>query len=263
MDLVRLHWRDRVATLTLDRPDRHNALVPELLDDLVGAIGAARDEGARALVLTGAGRSFSTGGDVAAFLEHAGSEAALDAYAARTVGTLNTAILALLAFPAPVIARVHGPVTGGSVGLVLSADLVAMAGEAFIQPYYSEVGFSPDGGWTALLPERIGAAEAIAIQCLNRRIGAEEAVRLGLASVAVPAGDLDGVVGGWLAALADKSAESLAATRRLVWDERRLAGVADRLAAEERSFRALVGRPDTIERMRAFTSGRRAVARSA
>ncbi|WP_018699506.1 enoyl-CoA hydratase/isomerase family protein [Amorphus coralli] len=260
MDHVRLSWRDRVATLTLDRQGRHNALVPDLLDDLVAGIGAARVEGARALVLAGAGRSFSTGGDVGAFLDHADRAETLDAYAARTVGTLNTAILALLAFPAPVIARLHGPVTGGSVGLVLAADLVAMAPEAFIQPYYSEVGFAPDGGWTALLPDRVGAAAAMAIQALNRRIDAAEAVRLGLATTAVASDGIDPVIDGWLDALASKSAETLAATRRLVWDEARLAGVAKRLEAEERAFRALVGRPETIERMRTFTSRRRAAA---
>lgn len=260
MALVRTHWQDRVATVVLDRPDRHNALTPALLDDLRAALRDVEQGAARAVVLTGAGRSFSTGGDVAGFLGVADDPDALADYAGRTVGALHAAILALLALPMPVIARVNGPVTGGSVGLVLAADLVAMADDAFLQPFYSEVGFSPDGGWTALLPDRIGAAKALEIQFLNRRIGAAEARALGLATATAPTEDLDAIIDGWLAALAEKSEASLSATRGLVWDAARRARVADRLAAEERSFGNLIASAETSARMTAFTNRRRSTA---
>jgi len=256
MGLVRTDWHGGVATLVLDRPARHNALTPDLLADLLAAIRAAEERAASALVLTGAGRSFSTGGDVAGFLAAAGDAAELDDYAARTVGALHAAILALLALPMPVIARINGPVTGGSVGLVLAADLVAMADDAFLQPYYSEVGFSPDGGWTALLPERIGTARALEIQFLNRRIGAAEARDLGIATETAAADDLEAVVTRWTGALATKSGASLRATRRLVWDGARRARVAERLAAETGLFRELVATDDTARRMTAFVHGR-------
>jgi 2-(1,2-epoxy-1,2-dihydrophenyl)acetyl-CoA isomerase len=77
---------------------------------------------------------------------------------------------------------VNGPVTGGSARLVLAADIVLMGKSAFIQPYYSEIGFAPVGGWTAMLPKRIGPARAIEIQALNMRIDADTALLLGLAS---------------------------------------------------------------------------------
>lgn len=260
MALVGLGWLGKAAVLTLDRPERHNALVPELLEDLRAAIAASVADGATALVLTGAGRSFSTGGDVGAFLDAAGTPEGLDAYGEQIVGALNAVILNLLSLSVPVIAKVNGPVTGGSVGLVLAADLVAIAETAFIQPYYSEVGFSPDGGWTALLPERIGAAKALEIQFLNRRIDAPEAAALGLATTVAPADALDGVVAGWLDALAMKSATSLAATRQLVWSEERKAGVAARLDAELASFRDLIARAETRRGMEAFVNRRRRTA---
>lgn len=260
MGLVRIDWHGGIATLVLDRPARHNALTPDLLDDLLAAMKAAQEGAATAVVLTGAGSSFSTGGDVGGFMEAAGDPARLDAYAARTVGGLHAAILALLKLTMPVIARVNGPVTGGSVGLVLAADLVAMADEAFLQPYYSEVGFSPDGGWTALLPERVGTARALEIQFLNRRIAAAEAVEIGLATATAPGAGLDRVVDRWLENLATKSDASLRATRRLVWNEARRARVAERLAEEERMFRKLITTPDTSSRMTAFVNRRQRTA---
>src|SRR5690625_744204 len=171
------HVADRLATITLNRPARHNALTPELLLDLRAAIARGVDDGAAALVLQGAGRSFSTGGDVAQFSARTGEE--LREYAKWIVGELNETILDLLALPIPVVAAVHGPVTGGSLGLVLAADIVVASPHAWFQPFYTEVGFAPDGGWTALLPARVGRARALAWQLANTRIAAPAALATG------------------------------------------------------------------------------------
>ncbi|MCA1951844.1 MAG: enoyl-CoA hydratase/isomerase family protein, partial [Hyphomicrobiales bacterium] len=187
--LVLLERADDVARLTLNRPGRHNSLVPPLIEAMEARLADLAAAPPRVLVLTGAGRSFSTGGDLRGFLET--PRHARRAYAEQLVGGLHRVILALARLPMPVVARVQGPVTGGSLGLVLSADLVVMVETAFIAPYYVEVGFAPDGGWTALLPERVGAARALAIQLLNRRIDAAEARALGLAHESVPAGGID------------------------------------------------------------------------
>ncbi|MCC6946650.1 MAG: enoyl-CoA hydratase/isomerase family protein [Bradyrhizobiaceae bacterium] len=212
--LVLLEIENRVARITLNRPERHNSLVPDLLAQLNDALANVRTQDLVALVLAGAGRSFSTGGDVAAF--HAVPRGERRAYARALVGDLNRAILALIDMPFPVVARVHGPLTGGSLGLVLAADLVAMAKSAFIAPYYVNVGFSPDGGWTAMLPHRIGAAEARATQLLNRHVSAEEALALGLATQVAANGDIDAAIDGWIATLRTKAAGSVRATRALL-----------------------------------------------
>jgi 2-(1,2-epoxy-1,2-dihydrophenyl)acetyl-CoA isomerase len=244
--------RGRAAWLSLERTGRHNALVPELVDDLRRAIAAAIRSDAVCIVLTGSGRSFSTGGDLGGFLAQAGEPARLRSYANRLVGTLHQAILDLLTAPMPVVARINGPVTGGALGLVLAADLVAMHRDAFLQPYYSEVGFAPDGGWTALLPERIGAAKASEIQLLNHRIDASEALRLGLASALGDDMELEDIVSRWVEVLAAKERESLATTRRLIWDAPRRGLVSARLDAEREAFVALVTRPVVAERIATF-----------
>jgi len=252
VSLVSLTLDDGTAAITLDRPERHNALVPALLDDLLAAIEAARSADIFALTLTGRGRSFSTGGDIAGFLAAQTETAGIAAYAGPLVGKLNDAILALAAFPAPVIAAVNGPVTGGSTGLVLAADIVLMAEDAFLQPYYVDVGFAPDGGWTALLPERIGTARAARIQMLNERIGAETALDLGLADRVVASDRLPDAIAETLETLRAKEPTSLRATRGLIWNAHRREALRRDLEAERQAFLDLIGRDCVAERMRAF-----------
>jgi hypothetical protein len=120
--LVLLDRSGPVAILTLNRPERHNSLVPPLLHEMLAALETIRTQSAaRAVVLQANSRSFSTGGDVRGFYNHID---ALETYANTIVGLLNRVILALLDLPVPIVAAVHGIVTGGSLGLVLAADIV-------------------------------------------------------------------------------------------------------------------------------------------
>ncbi|KPQ05757.1 MAG: Enoyl-CoA hydratase/carnithine racemase [Rhodobacteraceae bacterium HLUCCA12] len=213
MSAVTLHETGGVAWLTLNRPDRCNALDDALLSDLVAALD--RLDAPHALVLRAAGRHFSTGGDVARFAKAVASGQGA-AYAQTVVGTLNRAIERLAALPCPVIAQVQGALTGGALGLVLAADLVVMDPRAFVQPFYTVVGFAPDGGWTAMLPDRIGAHRARAIQLLNQRIPADQAQALGLAQAV--SDDPAAVTDEWLAVLGGHVPGALALTRRLTTD---------------------------------------------
>jgi 2-(1,2-epoxy-1,2-dihydrophenyl)acetyl-CoA isomerase len=249
--LVRMTIADGVARLTLDRPERHNSLVPALLDDLLGHIDMLRDDDAiRAIVLAANGRSFSTGGDVRAFHEQA--DGALRDYSAGLVGQLNRAILALMDLPQVVIARVQGPVTGGALGLVLAADLVAAVPAAFFAPYYVTVGFAPDGGWSAILPERIGIQRAREIQLLNRHVSAAEAVALGIVTEVVEAGRLDARIDEWLATTRRHVASGVRAAKRSLLSEARRAAYAAGLEAERHEFLAAVTRPETRRGMARF-----------
>lgn len=256
-ELVRCDRDGAVARLTLARPERHNSLVPELLDGLLTHLEAIHgDDRVRAVVLAAEGRSFSTGGDVRGF--HDQPPAELHAYAAGLVGLLNRAILALMDLPQPVIARLQGPVTGGSIGLVLAADLVAAVPEAFFAPYYVSVGFAPDGGWTAILPDRIGVQRAREIQLLNRHVSAAEAQTLGLVTEVVPADRIDARITEWLATLDGHVACGVrAAKRRLLPDWRRAAYAAG-LECERRAFLAEVTRPEVREGMARFLDRRMA-----
>lgn len=248
MSATLLDIADGVARLTLNRPDRHNSLVPALLDSLntdLDHIAGHRE--IRAVVLQASGRSFSTGGDVAGF--HAVPRGQRRAYAEGLVGSLNRAILALLRLPMPVIGRIHGPLTGGSLGLLLACDLAAITPQAFIQPYYVQVGFSPDGGWSAMLPARIGTQRAREIQLLNRRVSAQEALQLGLVTACVEAEALDATIEGWLEKVKSMQPGSIASTKALL-----AADCTAGLEAELHSFLDLIDGDEAEAGMSRFLS---------
>lgn len=246
MPATLLDIADGVARLTLNRPERHNSLVPALLDSLNADLERiAADRSIRAVVLQAAGRSFSTGGDVAGF--QAVPRGQRRTYAEGLVGGLNRAILALLRLPVPVIGRIHGALTGGSLGLLLACDLAAITPQAFLQPYYAQVGFSPDGGWTAMLPARIGAQRAREIQLLNQRVSAQEALLLGLVTACVETDALDATIEGWLEQLKTMQPATLASTKALLATD-----CAAGLEAELRNFLDLIDREDTEAGMTRF-----------
>ncbi len=250
---VRAETRSGVLRLVLDRPHRGNALVPDLLDGCLDALDTAGD--IRAVVVTGAGRAFSAGGDVGEFRARADDREALLAYSERVVGTLNRVILRLRDMPCPVIAAVNGPVTGGSVGLMLAADMILMDATAFIQPYYARMGFAPDGGWTALMPERIGRARTARWLAFDERLDARGALAIGLVDRVVETGGMDAEIDRQLAAL-EPLDPGLALTSRHLLDAQ-IAGpdLAGRLDQEKREFLDRIAREDTRARMNAFLAG--------
>lgn len=237
-----------IATLTLNRPQRHNSLIPALLEEMLAAletIGARED--IAAVILQANGRSFSTGGDLQGFVDHLESIAD---YAHTLVGLLNRVILALLDLPAPIIAAVHGTVTGGSLGLILASDIVLVTPQASFTPYYSVVGFSPDGGWTALLPALIGLRRASEILLANRTITAEQAVAWGLANRLIPNERLLADVRALAQQIAVHQPTSVRQTKRLL--RAQLGEVENSLEAERKRFIETIRLPETQQSMRQF-----------
>ena len=212
--LVLLEETGQVAVLTLNRPERHNSLVPALLSDLLDGLEKirARPE-VGAVLLQANGRSFSTGGDVRSFYDNLEN---LESYANRIVSMLNQAILAMFDLQVPIVAAVHGMVTGGSLGLVLASDIVLVSPQASFIPFYSVVGFSPDGGWSALLPAVIGPKRASEVLLLNQTITAQNAVDWGLASRVVARENIHGEAMRAAQDLSAKCTHSIRHTRRLL-----------------------------------------------
>jgi 2-(1,2-epoxy-1,2-dihydrophenyl)acetyl-CoA isomerase len=178
----------------------------------------------------------------------------LEAYAHDIVGLLNRAILALVDLPIPVVAAVHGIVTGGSMGLILGSDLVLVAPQASFTPYYSVVGFSPDGGWTALLPALIGHKRAAEILMLNQTITPEQAVAWGLASRIVAAGDIRAEALRAAQEIAIKKPGSLRHTKRLL--AMAYSNLAARLDVERARFVQQIATEEAGQGMAAFLDGR-------
>ena len=221
-----------VAIVKLNRPKRHNSLVPDFLREILAAVTAvSTTPHIRALILQANGRSFSTGGDAKGFVDHADD---IESYAREVVGLLNEVILALIDLPVPVVTAVHGIVTGGSLGFILASDIVLVAPEASFTPFYSVVGPSPDGGWAGLLPLLIGPRRATEVLYLNGTIDAATAVTWGLANRIVPAGQIRAEALTIANQIAAKKPGSIRHTKRLLyWNRDELAA---RLDAELEHF---------------------------
>ncbi|MQY21525.1 enoyl-CoA hydratase [Nocardia macrotermitis] len=175
---------DAVARLTFNRPDRLNALTAELLDETATAVADfSADPEIRVLVLTGAGRAFSSGADL--------SRSAVAGPQGVTIDAANRLIRALRAAPQPVIAAINGPAVGVGCSIALAADLTVARESAYLLLAFTRVGLMPDGGATALLPALIGPARAARMAMLAERIPAPQAADWGLLSHVVPDADLD------------------------------------------------------------------------
>jgi len=183
--LVKLSRQGPVAILSLNRAKRHNALVPELLLNLLEKLRSDECQEAGAVMLRAEGHSFSTGGDLLAFQQN---RARIHDYATEVVELLNQAILAIYTHAAPFACSVQGQVTGGSLGFLLASDWVVMHHQASITPWYTKVGFSPDGGWIAMLPDIIGHQQAADWLAENTCHDADTCQNLGLVQQVVSTG---------------------------------------------------------------------------
>lgn len=252
MKLVRVERADAVARVVLCRAAMHNALVPELLADLLAALGQLKDDATcRVIVLAAEGPAFSIGGDMRRFQREREREGGdLHVYGAELVGQLNQAILALIDLPQPVVAAVHGIVTGGSIGLVLAADVVLLAPQVVFKAHYVTAGFGPDGGWTALVSRLAGRRRAAAALLLNRSVRADEAVAWGLASEIVRADVLYEEADKTARKMAAYPAGTLRAAKRLLWGDRDQ--LAADLEAERVRFVELIAQPAALAGVDAF-----------
>lgn len=175
---IRLALSDDVATLTLNRPDRMNALTPLVFEEAGAAIDRALADGARALVLTGEGRAFCSGADlVPDEYGYAGLPAdlgdLLDAH-------YNPFVRKLAGLDIPVISAINGPAVGAGMGLALTADLTVMARSAYLLLAFVNIGLVPDAGVTWLIAKGAGRAQAMELALLGERISAEDAKAMGL-----------------------------------------------------------------------------------
>jgi 2-(1,2-epoxy-1,2-dihydrophenyl)acetyl-CoA isomerase len=165
-----------VATITIARPDRLNALSGQTVDELRAAVEEAGSSGARCLLLTGEGRGFSSGADLAA------GGGLPDDVGASLEKHFNPLLEAVFALPIPVVAAVNGPCAGAGCSLALAADIVVAARSAYFLQAFVNIGLIPDAGATWLLPRLAGRARAMEMMMLGERIPAEKALEWGMIS---------------------------------------------------------------------------------
>jgi 2-(1,2-epoxy-1,2-dihydrophenyl)acetyl-CoA isomerase len=211
---VEVETRAAVALVTLNRPDANNTLNLQVaMDLLAAAMSCARNTGVRAVVLTGAGRHFSFGGDLRAMASREGS--AQD-YIRELTTYLHAAISHFVRMDAPVIAAVNGTAAGAGVGLVAMADLALCARSSKFNLAYTRTGLTPDAGTTFLLPRCVGAKRAMELLLLNRSLTAAEALEWGLVNEVVADEQLAGRALEIAEQLADGASGAYGATKRLI-----------------------------------------------
>lgn len=240
-----------VATLTLHRPERRNALTWSMLGELRGALAEAKaDPGVRVVVLTGSGEAaFCAGADLGGM---AAGASPLELHDGR--GALAQVFQDLWALGKPTIARVRGFCLAGGFGLALSCDLVLAADDATFAAPEVDVGLWP---FMASVPlcRSMPPKRALELMLTGRRVGAAEADRLGFVTRVVPAAELDAATAELAAALAAKSPTAVRLGRDAfyrLWD----AAAADALAALHPLLSVLVETDDAREGMAAFAEKR-------
>ena len=174
---IRLAIADNIATITLNRPERLNAMPPQMADEIGDALD--RLEGGRVVLITGEGRAFCSGADLAARGEGASVSGGQGAYAALTK-SYNPLMLKLAKLDVPVITAVNGPAAGVGCSLALASDFAIAGKSAYFLQAFVNIGLVPDGGASWMLARLVGKARATEMMLLGEKIPAEKAVEWGL-----------------------------------------------------------------------------------
>jgi 2-(1,2-epoxy-1,2-dihydrophenyl)acetyl-CoA isomerase len=250
---VTLEVRDRVAYLTFNRPEAGNALDPSLIHgfrDAAESLEGRDDVGA--VILTGAGRNFSVGGDLR-FMYEAGDDVADAVFGLAS--TMHAGIEALTSLDAPVISAVRGAAAGGGMSIAIAADLVLAAESAHFTVAYTAIGFSTDGGASWTLPRLVGQRRAMELALLNERLSAGRAQELGIVTRVVPDDALDAEAERLARRLAEGPVGAHAAVKRLLRASS-TATFAGQLAVEAHTIAGLAAAPDGREGVMAFLDKR-------
>lgn len=243
---------DDVAVITLDRPERFNAIDETLSSAATTALARAGDE-ARAVVVTGAGKAFCSGADLAAMKDgYARGQPDLGRYLDEIFHPL---VEALVGCRVPTVAALNGVAAGAGLGLALACDLRVMAESAFLTSAFTAIGLVPDSGTTWWLPHHIGVSRTIELVFTNRRVGAAEAKSIGLVTETVPDDQVLRRATDLASSLADLVPDSLVSARRLI-REASAKGFEEALAAERAEQARLGATPEHLEGVAAFLEKR-------
>jgi 2-(1,2-epoxy-1,2-dihydrophenyl)acetyl-CoA isomerase len=242
-----------VRTITLNRPERLNAVNPELAVELPRAIDdAAHADDVRVVVITGAGRGFCSGLDLSTppKLPDATRAERLDKFA-----WVGHWVLSLLNCEKPLIAAVNGAAAGAGFGLALGCDIRLVAASAKMTAGYIRRALSPDAGVSYFLPRLVGASRATEILLSGRDIDANEAERIGLAALIIPDEEFTQRVAAYAAKLADGPPNAFALTKRLLASSLE-SSVESQLERELAYIKTCFASSDVAEAMRAFSEKR-------
>jgi len=249
-----LERRDRVLVATIDDPATRNALGWDFYDPFREAVEeAAEDPEVGAIVLTGAGGFFSSGGNVHGLKERSEAD-----YAQRraSVDKLHAMILAMRACPKPIVAAVEGGAAGAGASLAMACDMVVAAEGAYLSIAYVRIGLTPDGGATAFLGAALPRQLVAEMVMTGDRIPVERLHALGLVNRVAAAGQALEAALALAGRLADGPARALATAKRLI-GRAASSTLEDQLEAEAEAIAAAIGGPEGREGIAAFLAKRK------
>lgn len=200
-----------VASITLNRPEVLNAFNDQMIEEVTQALRAAeRDDGIRALIVTGAGRAFCSGQDLQAVQERDEGFS----FAEHLRAKYNPMITRMRTLEKPIVAAVNGVAAGAGASLALACDLRIMSQEASLIEVFINVGLIPDSGSSYFLPRLVGYAKAFEWAVTAHRVSAQEAERYGIANVVVPPDQVRPTAHEWAARLAQAPSKAIGLTKR-------------------------------------------------
>jgi 2-(1,2-epoxy-1,2-dihydrophenyl)acetyl-CoA isomerase len=256
LETVNVRVADGAATIELNRPHALNAWNAQFGNDLLAAMRhAAAEDAIRAVVITGAGRGFSSGADLR---DVSGGQTTAEGHpdVYRTLTERYHPIMELIReIPKPVIGAVNGPAVGIGCSLALCCDLIVAAESAYFLLAFVNIGLVPDGGSSLFVPTRIGMARATELSMLGERLPAAKALEWGLINRVVPDEELDAEVAALAARLASGPTRSYAGTKRQLnnWLYSRMG---EQLELEARIQQEMAGSADFLEGAMAFIEKR-------
>lgn len=249
---VRYDLDGDVAVVTLDRPERYNAINAELSSAVVEALDRAGSE-ARAVVLTGEGKAFCSGADLSGFTEE--YEAGAPDLARHLDDEFHPMVHAVGGCAVPIVAAVNGVAAGAGMGLALGCDIRLMAESAYFTSAFTAIGLNPDSGTTWLLPHHAGTSIALEMALTNRRMPAREAHDRGLCAEVTPDGEVVAKALEYASKLADLPTDALVTSRKLIYGSSTLT-FPEGLEAEKREQGRLGKTPEHHEGVIAFLEKR-------
>lgn len=174
-----------VALITLNRPEALNALTLAVAGEFKAAVAEAVAQGSRAIVLTGAGRSFCAGGDLREMQKIASHDGRVEAFFDEPLRELNDCIMLIRQTPLPFIAAVNGSAAGGGCNLALACDLVIAGESARFNQAFVKIGLTPDCGGTFILPRLVGWRRATQLMMTGEVVNAPHALAMGMINAVV------------------------------------------------------------------------------
>jgi 2-(1,2-epoxy-1,2-dihydrophenyl)acetyl-CoA isomerase len=255
-DTINLYRHGAAAKIELNRPERLNAWNTQFGLDLLAAVkSVAEDADVRAVLVTGAGRSFSSGADLKEGLQP-GPSGHPDPYTTLTE-RYHPIILAIRQMPKPVVSAVQGAAAGVGLSLALACDLVLAAESGYFLLAFVNIGLVPDGGSSLLVPARVGFARAMEMSMLGERIGARQALEWGLINQVWPDSDLAERAADLVTRLAEGPTRSYAGSKRQL-NNWLFHGMDEQLELEARIQQEAATSQDFAEGRLAFTQKRKA-----